>query len=56
MQRRRIEIRAVRPHKRVDFGVYASLIEKFSVTQLAVELSLENRSEIYGLLRSIVEL
>ena len=55
MQCRRIEVRAVRPHQSVNLGIYADLIEQFSIAQWAVELSLENRSKIYSSLRFIVE-
>ena len=55
MQRRRIEVRAVRPHQSVDLGIYADLLEQFTFVQRAVQLSLQNRPEIYGLLRLIAE-
>jgi hypothetical protein len=40
----------------VDLGIHADPIEQFSIAQWTVQVSLQNRSEIYGLLRFIIEL
>lgn len=55
MQRRRVEICAVGPYQSVYFGIYANLIEQLSILQWSVEIPLQNRSKVYGLLRLIIE-
>jgi len=39
----------------VDFGIDVDPIEQFSISQRPIEITLQYRSKIYGLLRSIIE-
>lgn len=56
VQRRGIEVRAIRPDDGVNFGINSNLIEKFQITQRAVKLAAQNRLEVDHLLGFIFKL
>ena len=55
VQRRRIEIRAVRPYQRVNFAIENNLLEKAPVAQCPVKLTFKDGTEINFLERFVIK-
>lgn len=51
----RIEVGSVRPHKSVDFGINAYLIEEIQIAQGTKQFAAQDRLEINDLLSLVVE-
>ena len=55
VKRRRIEIRAVRPHQRAGLGIKTDSVEDVGVTQRPEQAATENRQQVDNLLGPVVE-
>ena len=56
MERRGIEVCAVRPHERMNLGIQPHLCEEIRILQRTVQLAGQNRPEIDRLPRAVGEL